>query len=44
MIETIKKKSFVAVLALCVSFLCLNASHSEEKPNIIVILADDVGY
>jgi arylsulfatase A-like enzyme len=44
MIETMKKKSFVAVLALCVSFLCLNASHSEEKPNIIVILADDVGY
>ena len=39
-----KKKSLVDILALCVSFLCLNASHSEAKPNIIVILADDVGY
>ena len=38
-----KNMSLVAALALCVSFLCLNASHAEKKPNIIMILADDVG-
>ena len=38
-----KKQTILATLALCAAAL-LGTAHAAEKPNVILILADDVGY